>query len=101
MGTGHTPTVRRGAHAYRGDQERTEGRSPRDRKKQFGRVKAISIYIDADACPLKQEIYRDAERHALKGHAPANSTSPSSAAPGNRTGCEAAVCRHRMGTNRD
>jgi len=30
-------------------------------------VKAISIYIDADACPVKQEIYRVAERHALKG----------------------------------
>jgi uncharacterized protein len=29
-------------------------------------VKAISIYIDADACPVKQEIYRVAERHALK-----------------------------------
>jgi uncharacterized protein len=28
---------------------------------------AIAIYIDADACPVKQEIYRVAERHALKG----------------------------------
>ena len=27
----------------------------------------ISIYVDADACPVKQEIYRVAERHALKG----------------------------------
>lgn len=27
------------------------------------------IYIDADACPVKQEIYRVAERHALKGTA--------------------------------
>jgi uncharacterized protein len=27
----------------------------------------ISIYIDADACPVKQETYRIAERHALKG----------------------------------
>ena len=27
----------------------------------------IPIYIDADACPVKQEIYRVAERHALKG----------------------------------
>jgi len=32
-------------------------------------VKPISIYIDADACPVKQEIYRVAERHALKGTA--------------------------------
>ena len=30
---------------------------------------AIAIYIDADACPVKQEIYRVAERHALKGTA--------------------------------
>ena len=29
----------------------------------------ISIYIDADACPVKQEVYRVAERHALKGAA--------------------------------
>ena len=29
----------------------------------------ISIYVDADACPVKQEIYRVAERHALKGTA--------------------------------
>jgi uncharacterized protein len=27
----------------------------------------ISIFIDADACPVKQEIYRVAERHAQKG----------------------------------
>jgi len=29
--------------------------------------KAITLYIDADACPVKQEIYRVAERHALRG----------------------------------
>ena len=29
----------------------------------------ISIFIDADACPVKQEIYRVAERHTLKGTA--------------------------------
>ena len=29
----------------------------------------ISIYIDADACPVKQEVYRIAERHGLKGTA--------------------------------
>jgi uncharacterized protein YaiI (UPF0178 family) len=29
----------------------------------------IGIFIDADACPVKQEIYRVAERHALKGTA--------------------------------
>jgi len=27
---------------------------------------AITIYIDADACPVKQEVYRVAERHGLK-----------------------------------
>ncbi len=27
----------------------------------------IAIYIDADACPVKQEAYRVAERHAQKG----------------------------------
>jgi hypothetical protein len=30
----------------------------------------ITIYVDADACPVKQEIYRVAERHARKGIAP-------------------------------
>jgi uncharacterized protein len=30
-------------------------------------MKPIAIYIDADACPVKQEIYRVAERHARKG----------------------------------
>jgi uncharacterized protein YaiI (UPF0178 family) len=29
----------------------------------------ITIFIDADACPVKQEIYRVAERHAGKGTA--------------------------------
>jgi uncharacterized protein len=29
----------------------------------------ISLYIDADACPVKQEIYRVAERHVRKGTA--------------------------------
>jgi len=27
----------------------------------------ISVYVDADACPVKAEIYRVAERHLLKG----------------------------------
>ena len=31
--------------------------------------KPITLYIDADACPVKQEAYRVAERHALKGTA--------------------------------
>jgi uncharacterized protein len=31
--------------------------------------KPITLYIDADACPVKNEIYRVAERHAGKGTA--------------------------------
>ena len=30
-------------------------------------MKPISLYIDTDACPVKQEIYRVAERHAGEG----------------------------------
>ena len=30
-------------------------------------AKPIDIYVDADACPVKNEIYRVAERHAGKG----------------------------------
>ncbi len=29
----------------------------------------IAIYIDADSCPVKQKIYRVAERHVRKGAA--------------------------------
>ena len=29
-------------------------------------TKPIEIYVDADACPVKNEIYRVAERHGLK-----------------------------------
>ena len=29
----------------------------------------VSLYVDADACPVKQEIYRVAERHTRKGTA--------------------------------
>jgi uncharacterized protein YaiI (UPF0178 family) len=32
-------------------------------------VTPISLFVDADACPVKQEIYRVAERHAGKGTA--------------------------------
>ena len=35
----------------------------------FARPSPINLYIDADACPVKQEIYRVAERHMLKGTA--------------------------------
>ncbi len=30
-------------------------------------VATIILYIDADACPVKQEVYRAAERRARKG----------------------------------
>jgi uncharacterized protein len=35
--------------------------------------KAIAIYVDADACPVKTEVYRVAERHRLKVLVVANS----------------------------
>jgi uncharacterized protein YaiI (UPF0178 family) len=34
---------------------------------------AITIYIDADACPVKQETYRVADRHGLKVYVVGNS----------------------------
>jgi len=34
---------------------------------------AIRIYIDADACPVKQETYRVADRHGLKVYVVGNS----------------------------
>jgi hypothetical protein len=33
----------------------------------------IAIYVDADACPVKAEVYRVAERHALKVFVVSNS----------------------------
>jgi hypothetical protein len=33
----------------------------------------ITLYVDADACPVKNEIYRVAERHGLKTHVVSNS----------------------------
>jgi len=35
--------------------------------------KPIEIYVDADACPVKTEIYRVAERHGLKVYVVSNS----------------------------
>ena len=32
----------------------------------------IEIYVDADACPVKAEVYRVAERHGLKVHVVSN-----------------------------
>ena len=37
------------------------------RESSVNGVGIITLYIDADACPVKQEMYRVAERHALKG----------------------------------
>jgi len=34
---------------------------------------AIAIYVDADACPVKQEVYRVAARHGLKVFVVSNS----------------------------
>jgi uncharacterized protein YaiI (UPF0178 family) len=36
-------------------------------------VTAITIYVDADACPVKQEVYRVAARHGLKVYVVSNS----------------------------
>src|SRR5437764_15447570 len=36
-------------------------------------TKPIEIYVDADACPVKAEIYRVAERHGLKVFVVSNS----------------------------
>jgi uncharacterized protein YaiI (UPF0178 family) len=36
-------------------------------------AKAIFIYVDADACPVKNEIYRVAERHGLRTFIVSNS----------------------------
>lgn len=33
---------------------------------------AIRIFVDADACPVKQEVYRVAERYGLKVYIVAN-----------------------------
>jgi uncharacterized protein YaiI (UPF0178 family) len=38
-----------------------------------GDSKPITIYVDADACPVKAEVYRVAERHRLKVYVVANS----------------------------
>jgi uncharacterized protein YaiI (UPF0178 family) len=35
--------------------------------------KPIAIYLDADACPVKAEVYRVAERHRVKVYVVANS----------------------------
>ena len=35
--------------------------------------KATEIYVDADACPVKAEVYRVAERYGLKVHVVSNS----------------------------
>ena len=35
-------------------------------------AKAIDIYIDADACPVKDEVYRVAQRYSLHTHVVAN-----------------------------
>lgn len=38
-----------------------------------GTAKTIAIYVDADACPVKPEVYRVAERHRLKVFVVSNS----------------------------
>ncbi len=38
-----------------------------------GPAKPIAIYVDADACPVKAEVYRVAERYAIKVYIVCNS----------------------------
>ena len=40
---------------------------------QADMTKPIEIYMDADACPVKAEVYRVAERHGLKVYVVSNS----------------------------
>jgi len=35
-------------------------------------VRVIQIYVDADACPVKEEVFRVAKRHGLQVHVVAN-----------------------------
>jgi len=35
-------------------------------------TRPVTIYVDADACPVKDEVYRVADRHGLKVHVVAN-----------------------------
>jgi hypothetical protein len=37
-------------------------------------AKAMTIYVDADACPVKAEIYRVVERYVIKVYVVDNST---------------------------
>ncbi|MDQ0504695.1 YaiI/YqxD family protein [Xanthobacter agilis] len=37
-----------------------------------GRTAPIALYIDADACPVKEEVYKVAWRHAIRVHVVAN-----------------------------
>src|SRR5687768_3369706 len=40
---------------------------------QLGCEKPIAVFVDADACPVKAEVYRVAERHGLDVYVVANS----------------------------
>jgi uncharacterized protein YaiI (UPF0178 family) len=39
----------------------------------MGDLRMLDIYVDADACPVKEEVYRVAERYSLKAFLVANS----------------------------
>ena len=43
-----------------------------DARKDASEPAAIRIFVDADACPVKPEVYRVAERYALKVYVVAN-----------------------------
>ena len=46
---------------------------PHRQRRHRDRITPITIYVDADACPVKQEVYRVAERHGVKVYVVSNS----------------------------
>jgi uncharacterized protein len=58
----------RDGHGHAGFQAMSIGAGPID-----DAPAGIRILVDADACPVKQEVYRVAERHGLRVHVVANS----------------------------
>ena len=44
-----------------------------DHEGRMAPMTTIAIYVDADACPVKAEVYRVAERHALRVFVVSNS----------------------------
>src|SRR5205807_9585310 len=72
-GAGHRGRPRRaGARAQRAGSRRRH-RLQADRTQEGRGVVLTAIYIDGDACPVKAEVYRVAERYKLKVYVVSNS----------------------------